>query len=265
MDYLRTQCHAKEEERKRNEVEDLLYRQDNLMHQLSTIQNRISYLNAPQETKLIDVAKMEMMPKYPIDFLEFCKQHKLRPPGLHSGRGMALLAMLSNPGYHFDRKSCDEFCSKFNIRTNDSIQLFNKHEQWGLEMPSGTGKYYVKRPFKLSGKVQMRKDFKWDGSNESKFIEIERVKKHIMSNYVNVPNELWELGHKNPETFDNTMDNLVLQPPIQGRYRDSYIFLDTLTKIPTPKKLIALYEQGKSPYTDKQLRELVKYFYPLYS
>ena len=50
-------------------------------------------------------------------------------------------------------------------------------------------------------------------------------------------NSDWQLGHKNPGTTDNTSNNLVLQPPIQGKYRDNYIFIDTFfDKVPCAKK-----------------------------
>jgi hypothetical protein len=102
----------------------------------------------------------------------------------------------------------------------------------------------------------MRKDFKFDGSSAEKNDEIDKIKSTIKNDYVDVPNESWQLGHKNPESDDNKSSNLILQPPIQAKYRDKYIFLDTLTKIPTPKTIIQLYKSGDCPYTTEQLIQL---------
>lgn len=55
------------------------------------------------------------------------------------------------------------------------------------------------------------------------------------------------------------MSNLVLQPPIQAKYRDKYIFLDTLTKIPTPKTFKEMNEANQLPYTKEQLKNLREY------
>ena len=35
----------------------------------------------------------------------------------------------------------------------------------------------------------MRKDFKYDGTKKSKNEEIDNIKSHLTSNYINVPNE----------------------------------------------------------------------------
>ena len=64
--------------------------------------------------------------------------------------------------------------------------------------------------------------------NKKKNIEIDKIKSSIKSDYIDISNSLWQLGHKNPNSSDNTSNNLVLQPPIQGKYRDNYIFIDTL-------------------------------------
>ena len=56
--------------------------------------------------------------------------------------------------------------------------------------------------------------------------EIEKIKSKIKSDYIESPNSQWQLGHKNPGSTDNSNVNLVLQPPIQGKYRDNYIFID---------------------------------------
>ena len=196
---------------------------------------------------------------FPEDFNKFCRDNHLKPPKVDTGNGKALSIMLNNPNCYLTRKECDEVTLKFNIDTSDSIQLFNKHEQWGLKCSDVRGKYYVEYPYKITNKPKMRKNFKYDGTEESKNSEINNIKSHIMSNYIDVPNDKWQLGHKNPDIEDNTNNNLVLQPPIQAKYRDNFIFMDTLTKTPTPKYLIQMIED-KSPYSKEQLKSLKDYF-----
>ena len=196
---------------------------------------------------------------YPEEFIKFCEDNSLTYPPISTGNGKALWAMLNTPANFWNRKTCDEYCSKFNITTKDSIQLFNKHEQWGIATSSERGKNYIQIPYSLSNKHKMRKDFKFDGTVEQKYAEIDKIKSTIKADYVDVPNDQWQLGHKNPESEDSSSNNLVLQPPIQAKYRDKYVFIDTLTKIPTPKYLIEMIKKGESPYTDTQLILLKEY------
>lgn len=197
--------------------------------------------------------------EYPLTLVEFCKENNLRPPKIESGNGQALAAMANTPNEYWIREDCDAFCIKFNIQTKDSIQLFNKHDQWGLLCSKERGKNYIQIPYQVSNKCAMRKDFKWDGNEESKNNEINRIKKEIESDYVNVDNKEWQLGHKNPDTTDSSNSNLILQPPIQAKYKDNYIFIDTLTKIPTPKKFIDMDKKGECPYTELQQNMLYDY------
>ena len=193
---------------------------------------------------------------YPEKFIKFCKENRLTPPRINTKNGMALYAMLVTPEYYWDRESSNKFVEKFTIETNDSIQLFNKHEQWGIKTSKERGKNYIITPYELSNKHKMRKNFMFDGTEKEKNNEIEKIKSTIKNDYIEIPNSEWQLGHKNPESIDNTKGNLVLQPPIQSKYRDKYIFIDTLTKIPTPTTLKKLYENGNSPYTKDQLKQL---------
>ena len=190
---------------------------------------------------------------YPEEFIKFCKKNELNYPDIKSGNGKALCAMLLTPNKYWERESINAFVEKFNIKTKDSIQLFNKHAQWGIATSPNRGKNYILYPYELSHKNMMRKNFKFDGTNEKKNNAIDQIKKEILGDYVNVPNKDWQLGHKNPDSHDSSSKNLILQPPIQGKYRDNYIFIDTITKIPTPKKLISMYNENKCPYTREQL------------
>ena len=63
----------------------------------------------------------------------------------------------------------------------------------------------------------------WDYNNFHVFFpieknnEIDKIKSTIKTDYIDVPNSLWQLGHKNPGSTDNSNENFVLQPPIQGK------------------------------------------------
>jgi hypothetical protein len=208
---------------------------------------------------VVSTLNVEDLTKYPDSFIEFADGNNLKYPKLNTGNGQALCAMLLTPGKHWSRHECDEFVKKFNITTRDSIQLFNKHEQWGIKTSSERGKNYIVEPYTLSNKHKMRKNFTYDGTDEQKNAEIEKIKSTIKADYVDIANSEWQLGHKNPNSTDNAMSNLVLQPPIQAKYRDKYIFLDTLTKIPTPKTFQEMNDANQLPYTKEQLINLRDY------
>jgi len=205
---------------------------------------------------LIDIDKIDDLPsEFPEEFTEFCRINDLKPPNITTGNGKALSVMITYKGNYWDRKTCDQFVEKFKIETKDSIQLFNKHNQWGIQTNSGIerGKLYIVYPYTLSNKHKMRKNFKFDGTDEEKNLEINKIKSTIKADYIDVGNELWQLGHKNPASTDNSNHNLVLQPPIQGKYRDNYIFIDTLTKFPVPNKLEVMIERKEIEFSVDQI------------
>lgn len=217
----------------------------------------------PINYKRIDISKIISIPDtYSEEFKEFCKNNDLKPPKISTGNGKALSSMLSNNYCYWDRDACDEFVKKFNIKTKDSIQLFNKHNQWGIKTNSGTckGKLFIVYPYELSNKHKMRKNFKFNGTEEEKNIEIEKIKSTIKTDYIDIPNSLWQLGHKNPGSVDNSTNNLVLQPPIQGKYRDDYIFIDTLTKFPVAKKLENMLENKEIEFNEEQIKQYKELF-----
>jgi len=208
------------------------------------------------QMSLIDIDIITELPlEFPEEFNEFCLENDLKPPCITTGNGKALSVMLRYPNYYWNRITCDKFVAKFNITTKDSIQLFNKHNQWGIQTNSGKerGKLYIVYPYALSNKHKMRKNFKFSGNNEEKNIEIDKIKATIKTDYIDIDNSLWQLGHKNPSSTDNSSDNLVLQPPIQGKYRDNYIFIDTLTKIPVPNKLDTMIKKKEIEFTKEQI------------
>lgn len=220
------------------------------------IKRKKSDIIEPNNYKLINIDIIDELPKdYPDEFNEYCYINSLKPPNITSNNGKALSVMLRYKYYYWNRDVCDKFVDKFGIITKDSIQLFNKHNQWGINTNSGTerGKLYILYPYSLSNKHKMRKNFKFIGTEEEKEIEINKIKSTIINDYIDIPNSLWQLGHKNPGSIDNTDNNLVLQPPIQGKYRDNYIFIDTLTKFPMPLKLKTMIEKKEIELSKEQI------------
>ena len=214
----------------------------------------------PKDYKKINVSAIKhIVLDYPSDFLDFCKKHNLKPPTIKSGSGKCLSAMLQNRYKYWCRDSCDKFVEKFNIITKDSIQLFNKHSQWGIKTNSGIekGKLYIVYPYCLSNKHKMRKNFKYNGNKDK---EIDKIKSTILHDYIETSNDTWQLGHKNPGSTDNTEANLILQPPIQSKYRDEYIFIDTLTKIPLASKLQNMIKNKEIVFTTEQIDDYIKFF-----
>ena len=82
----------------------------------------------------------------------------------------------------------------------------------------------------------------------------------MLSSYIDIPNDKWQLGHKNPGSIDNTGSNLILQPPIQAKYRDEYLFFDTLTKMPLPEKLKKMLENNEVKLTEEQIKDYLVLF-----
>jgi len=206
---------------------------------------------------LIDIENINELPSnYPTEFTEFCVKEKLKPPPkINTKTGIALSLMLHNKYKFWNRDTCDKLVKKFNIDTKDSIQLFNKHNQIGIKTSSGIekGKYYIIYPYCLSNKYGLRKNNIYKGNKNS---EIDKIKSTIKNDYINVPNSLWHLGHKNP----NISGHLILQPPIQAKYKDNYIFIDPLTKFPMPHKLVQMLKKKELILTNEQIRNYKEVF-----
>ena len=54
-----------------------------------------------------------------------------------------------------------------------------------------------------------------------------------------------------------------LQPPIQAKYKDDYLFFDTLTKMPLPNKLERLLDKKEITLTQDQIEDYMKLFMKL--
>jgi hypothetical protein len=191
---------------------------------------------------------------YPQDFLDWVKTNDLKPPKINGNSGQALALLLHNKNKFVTREDLEFFFRNLERNCSDAIQTINKTEQWGLKLGrigNKKGKYFISK-YELGTKHLIRKNFKFNGSKEEKNRMINAIKAQIKADYLDVPNDEWEVGHKNPGK-GGIEDNFVFQPPIQGRYRDEYIFFDTLTKMPSPEKLV---RDKFSCYTKEQRKML---------
>ena len=117
---------------------------------------------------------------FPEEFIAFAKKNNLsKAVKLDTGNGKALSAMVNTRGYYWTPPDCEEFCKKFNIKSRDSIQLFNKKAQDGFMMIGKRGNYAIKYPYEVSNKKAMRQNFVYDGSEEKKNEEINKIKQNI--------------------------------------------------------------------------------------
>jgi hypothetical protein len=211
----------------------------------------------PCDYELINVDEIDELPSdYPEEFKLFCQGNDIKLPNINCSTGKALSVMAKYRCKYFNRDTCNQLVKKFNIESSDIIQQFNKVSQRGIKSNSDLhdkGKSYIVYPYQLSNKHKMRKNFKFDGTEEEKKYEIDNIKSTIKADYIDVDNSLWQLGHKNPGSTDSSSENLVLQPPIQGKYRDNYIFIDTLTKFPMPHKLEIMITKKEVEFTPEQI------------
>ena len=158
--------------------------------------------------------------KYHVDFLNFVAKYHIKAPSIHSVQGQAV-ALLTHPkhrGKYATREDLDAFFKRIKMKTKDSIQSINKVEQWGLKKSPIRGKYMIPYPFEYySLHVKKRLNVHIQGDKNEK---INTIKLFVQTNYIDIPNDKWQIGHKDPFNPSNTSSNLVYQPPIQARYRD---------------------------------------------
>lgn len=192
--------------------------------------------------------------EYSKEFMEFAAKHKINLSKLNTltGQGIALLTCEENRNKYALRNDLEKFYNTLNMETEDAIQCVNKCNQWGLKRLPAKGIYCIPYPFEYDSlKVEQRKNNKILGDRNE---QIDLIKKFIKTNYLDVPNEKWQVGHKDPTKADNT-NNLIYQPPIQGKYRDRYKFDNMgLTKTPTVKELS---KNINKYYTKKEQEELL--------
>jgi hypothetical protein len=193
------------------------------------------------------------------ELIEWATKHNVKLPRANSIKATLLQEMTSeeslSSGKWWDRKDMEAALKKHNKWSNDVIQPINKTEQWGLKNPTkdGRNRYRFEYPFiYVATHVEKRKVQKVNPEDKKKQIEL--IKENIKKDYIDVPIDKWQLGHRNPDLPDGTPDNLVWQPPIQGKFRDRFVFDPLgLMKYPTPKEIA---RNPSAYYSEGQLKEL---------
>jgi hypothetical protein len=205
---------------------------------------------------IINELKSEPYESYSDVFMEFCNKFNIKMPKINSLRGqsIAMLTNVNNLNKGINRETLEVYFKSINYKSSDAIQTINKSDQWGLHWEKKDGYYYIPFPFQyVSLHVNKRKISKIGGNKDEK---INNIKDFIKINYIDVPNELWQAGHKDPNKEDSDEDNLVYQPPIQGKYRDRFKYDDMgLLRIPT---ITELFNNFDKYYPNKEEKEEFK-------
>lgn len=194
--------------------------------------------------KMIIIDNDKFIGKYSTEFIEFCKENKIKIPKIKSrkGQAIALLTKKENLNKYIDRENLTKFFNNQNMKSSDPIQCINKTDQWGLVGKTEEKKYYtIPYPFQYTDlHIKKRKFNKISGDKDEM---IDNTKKYLMENYIDIANDKWQKGHKNPDIDDNSEENLVYQPPIQGKFRNRFKFDSIgLLKIPTSSELIENFD-----------------------
>ena len=220
---------------------------------------KVEDINKEEKKCCVNIKKkFEKPTEYDEDFKSFCKKYKIKLSRLSSMKGMviAILTNKENRNKYVNRDILEKIMKDLEKYSKDVIQLINKTDQWGLVYETDSSKkkhdvhYRIPYPFRYTSvHVEKRKDFTGhfqdkDARNKA----INAQKEHIKNYYIDVPNDKWELGHKDANKKDNTDKNLIIQPPIQGKYKDKFIFFDALTRMPSGKELSKDIKSKKHKY-----------------
>ena len=185
--------------------------------------SQVKYLKINEPEKWI--IKQVRYNDYNVEFKSFCKEHNIKLPILKSksGQVLALFTDQRNRYIAIDRVMINGFLSNINEKSKDCIQLINKVEQRGIKKITIARKYYMLiYPFVYYGlHVNKRLNFSHHLDYNQKTTQIETTKQFLLDNYINIENEKWQIGHRDP-SGNNSKENLVYQPPIQGKYRDRF-------------------------------------------
>jgi hypothetical protein len=198
---------------------------------------------------------------YSKEIKEFYLNNNLKLPKINSlkGQAIALLTSKDNLNKYITREILDEFLTKIGLYSKDCIQLLNKTEQNGLKSICEERTYYqIPYPFiYIDTHIKKRNIPKGVFDEQKKKDSYDVVMDYITKYYINEPYEKWQVGHKNPDITDST-NNLIMQPTIQGKYRDNYIFMDNgLGMIPVPSHFMKKIDELYTPNQKKELFELV--------
>ncbi len=209
---------------------------------------------------LIKVEKFGKFLKHSKEFTAFCKLNNIAEKKMNTAGGqvLALMTCKKNFNKHIDRAGLIEFIDKIGEESGDVIQLINKTDQWGLVAKTIDRKYYtIPFPFQYIDLHLKKRDINIGGLDRNERINL--VKEFLIKNYIEVPNDKWQVGHLNPNIPDGSSDKLVFQPPIQGKYRDKFIFDEMgLMKYPTPQELKNNFEKYYSEGEMLEIYEILK-------
>jgi hypothetical protein len=216
----------------------------------------IKVSTTPKKMEVVLISNIEKykkpFEKYPEELLTFVTKNDIKLPAITSSRGQAL-ALMSQPEIrgrqYLTRNETDLFFQNIGVETSDSIQGFNKAT--GLKRIEKKGAYCLEYPF-VCDKTDINKR-KGVCINGDKDEAINSIKDWWNKNLVNVPNDKWQIGHLDP-TVEDTTDNLAWQPPLQGKYRNSFKWDSNFHKMwPTSTELIPKFDKY---YTEKEQRAI---------
>ena len=221
----------------------------------------IKVSSTPKKMELVLISNIEKykkpFEKYPEDLLTFVTKNDIKLPSITSSRGQAL-ALMAHPEIrgkqYLTRNETDIFFKNIGVETSDSIQGFNKAT--GLKRIDKKGAYCLEYPFVCDKTdINKRKGVCIDGDKDE---AINAVKDWWNKNLINVPNDKWQIGHLDP-TIEDTTDNLAWQPPIQGKYRNSFKWDSNFHKMwPTSTELIPKFDKYYTEKEQKALYEALK-------
>lgn len=214
--------------------------------------------------KFIDILSFSKFAEYSVDFKDFCDSNGITLPNINSIKGqvIALLTHEENRNLYIDRPRLDSFLKRAGFASRDSIQAINKTDQWGLVHVTEDRKYYkIPYPFQFTDlHLKKRNLAKIGGGRDEK---INFIKEYISVNYTDIKNDDWQIGHKDPNSTDSSEENLIYQPPIQGRYRDRFKFDDIgLTKWPTTRELENNFNKYYSDEEQMKILEILSSKFP---
>jgi hypothetical protein len=174
------------------------------------------------------LAGLSQYKNYGDDMNAWFKQHSdVKVPRLATVKGQ-ILALVTDPNHKdllFTRAMMDGFLTKIGKQSKDVIQAINKTDQWGLVHKTQDRQFYcIPRPFEYTDvHLKKRNSFGSELDKDDKSSLVRKAKGWLKKYYMDVPEEKWELGHKDP-LGSNAVSNLVMQPPIQKAFRDRFKF-----------------------------------------
>lgn len=143
------------------------------------------------------------------------------------------------------------------LREGDAIQLVNKTGQWGLVHQSLAGEagntyYRLDKPFGFK-KYNRKSQGRISIGSLTREEQIARQKAFFLENWVNVPDEKWQVGHADPRD----PSSVFMQPPLQASYRDRYLW-DPATGLPLAPTVDELIRNRQRYYSTEDINLLTE-------